>query len=301
MKNIIPKLFKLIILVSIIILPSSCRKKEKAAEFSFAFISDVHLQPENNAVKGFLEAIDTINDLKPDFVIVGGDNIIDALSQSHGKADSLYTLFLETEKALNMPVYHTMGNHEIYGIYSRSGADPNNPDYGEKMFENRIGKSYYSFDNKGWKFMILNSVENAGNDSYIGLIDEKQVAWIKEEIRKTDQTTPIVLSTHIPFITVETQKYKGTTLPNDSSLVIINGKEVIDLFKGHNLKLVLQGHLHIYEDIYIDGIRFITGGAIAAGWWSGPYLGHEEGFMLVKVKGDDLTTEFVDYNWIVKP
>jgi Icc protein len=301
MKNIIPKLFRLIVLVSIIILPSSCRKKEKAAEFSFAFISDVHLQPENNAVTGFLEAIDTINDLKPDFVIVGGDNIIDALSQSHGKADSLYTLFLETEKALNMPVYHTMGNHEIYGIYSKSGADPDNPDYGEKMFENRIGRSYYSFDHKGWKFMILNSIENAGNDSYIGLIDEKQIAWIKEELQKTDPSTPVVISTHIPFITVNTQKYEGTTLPNDSSLVIINGKEIIDLFKGHNLKLVLQGHLHTVEDIYIDGIHFITGGAIAAAWWKGPFRGHEEGFMLIKVRGSEFSWEYVDYKWIVKP
>jgi Icc protein len=301
MKNIIPKLFRLIVLVSIIILPSSCKKKEKAADFSFAFISDVHLQPENNAVTGFLEAIDTINDLKPDFVIVGGDNIIDALSQSHGKADSLYTLFLETEKALNMPVYHTMGNHEIYGIYSKSGADPDNPDYGEKMFENRIGKSYYSFDHKGWKFIVLNSIENAGNDSFIGLIDEKQVAWIKEELQKTDPSTPVVLSTHIPFITVNTQKYEGTTLPNDSSLVIINGKEVIDLFKGHNLKLVLQGHLHTVEDIYIDGIHFITGGAIAAAWWTGPFRGHEEGFMLIKVRGSEFSWEYVDYKWTVQP
>ena len=300
MKNNFLNLLKLIVLVSIIILPSSCKKKEKPEKFSFAFITDIHIQPESNAVEGFLEAIDTLNDLNPDFVITGGDQIMDALRQRHGKADSLYTLYRETEKSLTMPVYHTMGNHEIYGIYSGSGADPGNPDYGEKMFENRFGKSYYSLDHKGWKFMILNSVEDSGNDSYVGLIDEKQFSWIKEELQKTDPETPIVLSTHIPFLTVETQKYQGTTLANDSSLVIYNGKEVIDLFKGHNLKLVLQGHLHIYEDIYIDGIHFITGGAIAAGWWKGPYLGHEEGFMLIRVKGKEFTSEFVDYNWIIR-
>ena len=300
MKNLFLNLSKLIVLISIIILPVSCKKKEKPEKFSFAFITDIHLQPESNAIEGFLEAIDTINDLKPDFVITGGDLIMDALGQRYGRADSLYTLYLETVKALKMPVYNAMGNHEIYGIYSRSGADPEHPDYGEKMFENRIGKSYYSFEHKGWKFMILNSIEDTGKDSYIGLIDNDQIEWIKEELQKTDSTIPLAIITHIPFITANTQKYQGTTLPNDSSLVISNGKEVLDLFEGHNLKLVLQGHLHLVEDIFIDDIHFITGGAICAAWWRGPYRGDEEGFVLVKVNGSEFTWEFVDYKWEVK-
>ncbi len=295
MKNLFLNLLKLLVIIGIIILPVSCSKKTKPEKFSFAFVSDIHLQTENNAVQGFLEAIDTINDLKPDFVITGGDNIIDALGQRHGRADSLYTLYQETEKSLKMPVYHTMGNHEIYGIYKRSGADPNHPDYGEKMFENRFGKSYYSFNHKGWKFIIINSIEDTGKDSYIGLIDQDQIGWIKDELQKTDQSIPIVLSTHIPFITANTQKYEGTTLPNDSSLVIVNGKEVLDLFKKYNLKLVLQGHLHTVEDIFIDGIHFVTGGAVAAGWWQGPFRGFEEGFVLVRVKGNEFTWEFVSY------
>ena len=300
MKNLFLNLSKLIVLISIIILPVSCKKKEKPEKFSFAFITDIHLQPESNAIEGFLEAIDTINDLKPDFVITGGDLIMDALGQRYGRADSLYTLYLETVKALKMPVYNAMGNHEIYGIYSRSGADPEHPDYGEKMFENRIGKSYYSFEHKGWKFMILNSIEDTGKDSYIGLIDNDQIEWIKEELQKTDSTIPLAIITHIPFITANTQKYQGTTLPNDSSLVISNGKEVLDLFDRYNLKLVLQGHLHLVEDIFIDDIHFITGGAICAAWWRGPYRGDEEGFVLIRIKGSEFDWEFVDYKWEVK-
>jgi len=300
MKNLFLNLSKLIVLISIIILTVSCKKKEKPEKFSFAFITDIHLQPENNAIEGFLKAIDTLNDLKPDFVITGGDLIMDALAQRYSRADSLYTLYIETVKALKMPVYNAMGNHEIYGIYSRSGADPEHPDYGEKMFENRIGKSYYSFEHKGWKFMILNSIEDTGRDSYIGLIDNDQIEWIKDELQKTDPSIPVAIITHIPFITANTQKYQGTTLPNDSSLVISNGKEVLDLFEGHNLKLVLQGHLHLVEDIFIDDIHFITGGAICAAWWRGPYRDDEEGFVLVRVKGSEFDWEFVDYKWEVK-
>jgi len=288
-----------LVLAAIVTVLSSCKKKEKPDEFTFAFITDIHLQPEGDAVKGFRKVIDTLNSLNPDFVITGGDLIMDALSQSHGRADSLYRLYTENARSLKMPVHNTMGNHEIYGIYKESGADPSGPDYGEKMFENKLGESYYSFNHKGWKFMVLNSVEDAGNSSYEGLIDQKQLEWIRDEINNTDPGTPVVLSTHIPFITVETQVYQGTTVANDSSLVIYNGKEVLDLFKGHNLKIVLQGHLHIYEDILINGTHFITGSAVAGGWWRGPYLGHEEGFILIRVKGSEFSSEFVDYNWIV--
>ncbi len=299
MRNITLNVVKFLTIFCIVVFAVSCRKKSQPETFSFAFITDIHLQPERNAVEGFLKAIDTINDLDPDFVITGGDLVMDALAVRYSRADSLYTLYQETVKSLEMPVYNTMGNHEIYGIYSRSGADPEHPDYGERMFENRFGESYYSFDHKGWKFMIINSVEDAGNDHYIGLIDKKQLDWIKEELGRTEPLTPIVISTHIPFITVNSQKYVGTTIPNDSSLVIINGREVIDLFKDHNLKLVLQGHLHYVEDIFIDDIHFITGGAISAAWWTGPYRDDEEGFVLVKVKDSEFDWEYVDYKWEV--
>lgn len=180
-----------------------------------------------------------------------------------------------------------------------SGADTLNPEYGEKMFEKKMGKSYYTFNHKGCKFMVLNSIEDTRKTSYIGRIDDAQIAWIKEVLNETDRKTPIVISTHIPFITANTQKYAGTTVPNDSSSVIYNGKEILDLFKGYNLKLVLQGHLHTVEDIFIDGIHFVTGGAVSAAWWTGPNRDFEEGFMLITAKDGEFSWKYVDYGWNV--
>ncbi|MFA6713607.1 MAG: metallophosphoesterase, partial [Bacteroidales bacterium] len=277
------KVFVILVAVLVIIqLFSGCNRdiKEKDS-FSIAFLTDIHIQPEENAVAGFTQALDLVNKLNPDFILTGGDLIMDALGQSYGRADSLYNLYQEVIKKSNMPVYNTMGNHEIYGIYKRSSADPANPEYGELMFEKRLGKSYYTFDHKGWKFIIINSIEDTKKGKYVGQIDTAQISWIKSELKNTAPGTPIVISTHIPFITAYTQKYGGSTLPNDSSLVVYNSKEVIDLFNGYNLKLVLQGHLHTVEDIYIDGIHFITGGAVSAGWWKGPNRGFEEGFMYI--------------------
>jgi len=263
-------------------------------------MTDIHLEYGRNAVAGFKQAIAAVNKLHPDFVLTGGDLVADALEQSWGKTDSLYKLYQETIKDFTMPVYNTMGNHEIYGIYNGSGADKEHPEYGEKMFENRLGPSYYSFEHKGWKFMILNSPEDTKKGSYIGMIDSLQMNWIKEELRNTSAATPIILSTHIPLIMAFTQRYYSSTAPNDSALVVINGKEVIDLFEGYNLKLILQGHIHTVEDIYIDGTHFLIGGAVSSAWWHGLHYGTEEGFMLLTVKEKSVGWEYVDYGWEAK-
>jgi len=240
-----------------------------------------------------------VNALNPDFVITGGDLIMDALGQSFGRADSLYDLYQGMIGELKMPVYNSIGNHEIYGIYKESGANKAHPEYGEKMFETRLGKSYYSFDHKGWKFMIINSIEDTKKNSYIGWIDSTQMEWVRKELERTPKETPIVISTHIPFITAFEQRYYGSTLSNDSSLVVANSKDLLDLFKDHNLRLVLQGHLHTIEDIYIDGIHFITAGAVCGAWWNGPNRGFEEGFMHIRVRNNEVSWEYIDYGWSV--
>ncbi|MBU0473250.1 MAG: metallophosphoesterase [Bacteroidetes bacterium] len=296
------KAFTILMVVSVTILSFlGCNRdiKEKDS-FSIAFMTDIHIQPEENAVAGFTQALDSVNKLNPDFILTGGDLIMDALGQSYGRADSLYNLYMEVIKKSNKPVYNTMGNHEIYGIYKRSSADSTNPEYGELMFEKRLGKSYYAFEHKGWKFIIINSIEDTKKGKYIGQVDTAQISWIKSELKNTNPLTPIVLSTHIPFITAYTQKYGGSTLPNDSTLVVYNSKEVINLFNGYNLKLVLQGHLHTVEDIYIDGIHFITGGAVSGRWWKGTNQGFEEGFMYISFGTDDFSWRYVDYGWEIQ-
>lgn len=294
-KHTCTKIGSLILLCSLIIF-TGCKKKNRDS-FSVAFLTDIHLHEANNAVEGLSQALDSVNALKPDFIITGGDLIMDALGQTYGRADSLYNMYEEAIKKAGCPVYNTMGNHEIYGIYSKSGADRSNAEFGEKMFEKRMGYPYTSFDHKGWKFFIINSIEDTGRDSYIGKIDSVQVEWLKAELAKTDKTTPIAISTHIPFITANTQKYEGSTLANDSSTVVYNSKEVLDLFAGYNLKLVLQGHLHTIEDICIDGIHFITGGAVSSGWWRGLNRNFEEGFVHLTFYPDDFSWRYVDYRW----
>lgn len=271
--------------------------KGKVEKFSFIFMTDIHLQQELNAVEGFNQAIDSVNILKPDFVITGGDLIMDALGKSYGHSDSLYKLYIKSAKRFNVPVYNTMGNHEIFGIYDESGVQEDHPEYGEKMFEKRLGKRYYSFDHKGWHFMILDGIEDTGESKYIGMVDSVQMDWIQADLKTVKSGTPIVISIHIPFITVATQLEQGSLEANGKGSVVNNSKEVLALFDAHNLKLVLQGHLHYLEHLYAGGTHFITGGAVSSRWWGGKFRGMEEGFVIINVEGDEFEWEYYDYGW----
>ncbi len=267
--------------------------------FSFAFLTDIHLQPEKGAETGFQWAINEVNKRNPDFVLTGGDMVMDVLNQSYGRSDSLYNLYIKLSGNFKMPVYNTVGNHEVYGWHRNEEGIEQHPEFGKKMFETRLGERYYSFNHKGWHFIILDAIYRGEEGGYIGRVDEEQIIWLAEELQKVDRETPIAVSVHIPFITSASQIMRGSMAANTEGLVINNSLEVLGLFSEHNLRLVLQGHLHYLEDIYVQNqVHFITGGAVSGRWWSNePDSKPEEGFVMVHVNGEELDWEYVDFGW----
>jgi len=287
------------ILLLLLVFGGTCCKRV-SSDFSFAFLTDIHLQPELNAQEGFKKAIETVNDIDPDFVITGGDQIMDALGVAYERAEMLYDLYIETTSEFKMPVYNTLGNHDVFGLSVESGVDPSHPEYYKNLFQTKIGKTYYSFDHDGWHFMVLDSIGKTVDRTYLGRIDAEQMGWIADDLKNTGKDTPIVLATHIPFISVIRQIRVGSTEANSEGWVIVNSKEILELFQGYNLRLVLQGHLHSLEEINVGGITFITGGGVSADWWEGPYYGLEEGFVLIKIKKDEFEWEYIDFGWQVQ-
>jgi hypothetical protein len=59
----------------------------------------------------------------------------------------------------DMPVYYTMGNHEIVGVLAESGMDVSHPLFGKVMYEKLYGKSYKSFTFSGWKYFLLDGIK----------------------------------------------------------------------------------------------------------------------------------------------
>ena len=255
-----------IIIVFCVVIVFACASSLHRSAFRFAFLTDIHVQPELRATEGYKAAIEHVNTLRPrpDFVITGGDLIMDALGQSFGRADSLYNLFIETTQLFQMDVYHCIGNHENFGVYPRSGINPDHPEYGKKMFANRIGegRTYRSFDYGGWHFILLDGIGFTEERRYIGEIEALQIDWLREDLKTAGEKKPVVLALHIPFYTVWNQIRHGSLVANSKGTVITNAAEVWEICEPYNVKIVLQGHLHIVEEIVWKGTHFIVVGRI---------------------------------------
>jgi 3',5'-cyclic-AMP phosphodiesterase len=269
-----------------------------AQDFSFIFLTDTHLQPELHGVDGCAMAFKKARALHADFAIQGGDHIFDALAVPHSKSTQLFHLYDETQQQLGLKTYHTVGNHDVVGLYPPSGMNPGDADYGKAYFEQHIGPLYQSWDHKGVHFIILDSIGYTPERSYYGLIDPKQMDWLKADLAKVPVGTPIIVTTHIPMISSYGQYMKPpATPPKYVSLTVSNAYEVWPLFVGHNVLGVLQGHTHVNERVEWRGVSYITSGAVSGNWWEGTHWGTPEGFTVCTVRDGKLTTRYETYGF----
>ncbi len=266
--------------------------------FTFLFITDTHLQPELNAAQGCDQCFKKARTIKCDFAIQGGDHVFDALGVSRERATSLFDLYGKTEQDLGLKIYHTLGNHDCLGIYTNSGVASTDPLYGKKIFEEKFGKTYYSFDHKGVHFIVLDSIGITDDHAYEGRIDPAQLKWLATDLQVLPAGTPIILSVHIPLVTAFASYVPvPATEPKHHGMSIANAHEVIALLEGHNVLGVLQGHTHINETVLWKGVPYITSGAVSGNWWRGTRMGTPEGFTVVQIENGKLSTHYETYGF----
>ena len=266
--------------------------------FTFVFLTDSHIQPELNAAVGTGMAFKKARTFKADFAIQGGDHVFDSLGVPKQRAVSLFDLYETTEQDLGLKVYHTIGNHDVLGIYPSSGIPPTDPQYGKKLYEDRFGKRFYSFDHKGHHFIVLDSIGITDDRAYEGRIDAEQLQWLAADLAAVPKATPIIVSVHIPLVSAFASYVPAPTSPAaHQSLTVANANEVLALFEGHNVIGVLQGHTHINENVEYKGVNYITSGAISGNWWKGIRMGTPEGFTVVNIADGRMTTHYETYGF----
>ena len=274
-------------------------KPQPPASFDFVFFTDTHIQPELDAAHGCRMAFAKIAAAKPEFAICGGDLVFDALDASRARADMLFDLYQHTEDAIKVPLHHAIGNHDLYGILTTSGAAPTDPGYGKKMFEDHVGaRTYDSFDHRGYHFVILDSIFPTPDRLWEGRIDDAQLQWLAHDLAAIAPTAPIVVITHVPLITgylAYGPKPDGT--PRHDTVSIANSREVIALFQAHNILAVLQGHLHINELVNYKNCQYACCGAVCGNWWHGPRLDFPEGFTTVSLREGKISWRYETYGF----
>ena len=268
----------------------------------FIFFTDTHNQPELSANEGTTLALRKIKSLKPGLCIQGGDHVMDLNAVPRERAIMLLDGYQKTERILDdIPIHHVLGNHDVFGLSTKSGIKPDDPLYGKQAFEQRFNtRTYRSFDHAGYHFILLDAIGITPTREFDAIIDPIQLAWLKQDLADTPAGTPIIVTSHVPLVSAAAQyapPYTGNTNPALHTYLLGNAYDVLPLFEGHNLIAVLQGHTHVNETVYWRNIPFITSGAVCGNWWKGSLLGTPEGFTIFELYQGTARWRYETYGW----
>lgn len=225
----------------------------ETSTFSFIHASDTHISEKSEERTQKLKTV--VDRLKPDFVLVTGDLVRDALRVPEEEARRYYELYVSNISRFQSPVWSVPGNHEIFGIERHlSLVSPSHPLYGKKMFHHYLGPNYYSFNFGGIHFVGLDDVDFE-DTWYYGHVDSLQLNWLKEDLASVPANTPVVTFKHIPMfsgglsMSTFTESGPGRTLEREKGQmqfrhVVSNAHELITVLTTHPYPVSLSGHYH---------------------------------------------------------
>ncbi|MEL6600365.1 MAG: calcineurin-like phosphoesterase family protein [Pseudomonadota bacterium] len=194
---------------------------------------------------------------------------------------SLYPRFKEIIAVGGVPQYFVGGNHDI-------DFDAPTDQHSFDTFRREWGPEYYSFDIGNVHFVGLDNVRYPcngvdphpfcspdGAETYNGVLSQRQLDWLRNDLSFVPEDKLIVLTAHIPFVTFTDNTAAKHQTDNLDELY-----EII----GDRPALGLSGHTHTTESIEV-GEHFagwaentgtgpaqfhqIVTGALSGSWWAG--------------------------------
>ncbi len=286
-----------------------------AGAFRFAFVTDLHLLENGdlNSVRGIAAALQAVGNLdpKPEFIIAGGDLVDKSRDLAIPAAVKSMHLFMKTWQAnTSLPVHWIFGNHDLVATSYR-GASSSDPNYGKGLFKSRLNlsKTFYSFDYKGWHFVVLDDIALDTASKYYGALADEELAFLQADL-EAHKNQPVIVATHIPILSnlptgmMLTGKLRAPFGPNGipTTLVCTNGGTVLGDTATHNIRAILCGHLHYQEAIDFNGVKIVNFGAVSGNYWKGPSRGCPEGFGIVDVGADgSVSIDYHAYGWKAVP
>ncbi len=281
----------------------------QAEAFRFAFVTDLHLLQGGalRSIEGIVACLAAVEKLdpRPEFIVVGGDLVHSSRELTLPGAESALDFFLQLWKDhTDIPTRWTFGNHDLAGT-SNPYVSPGDKGYGKALFQNRLGlpRLFYSFDCKGWHFVVLDDIALSPERRYFGELFEDELAFLKAEL-DAHRAQPTIVCTHIP---IASNLPLGLLLagglgenhqPIPKTLVCTNGDALLEDIPGHNIRAVLAGHLHFHEQIDHHGVPLINCGAVCGNYWKGPLYGCPEGFGVVDLGADgSVAFDYRSFGW----
>lgn len=265
------------------------------------YYTDIHARVEWDTPQAMLMAAAAINAQRPDVVLCGGDLITDGYTSSPEVVAPRWDAYLAMHRAITPTPFAALGNHDLVGIEPEDGSAPVENPRADFLARLEVSRTYRSFDHEGYHFIILDSLEPTSDEfKYRGWVNEEQMNWLHADLQAMDPDTPIVLMTHMPLATSFFQMVDGHGKGVPPNRGVMNNRDVLAALKDRKLLAVLQGHLHVNEMIRLNGITFITGGAVCGKWWRGSWHGTGEGFGMLELHPDRVDWSYHTYGWTAR-
>ena len=198
-------------------------EKENGRNFSFAYLSDIHIALGAKSVEDAQACVEDINknpQLK--FSIFAGDITEFGTDEEIALAKSIFD-------KLEKPYYIVAGNHDAK--WSESGCN---------TFVKSFGYEEFAFDFGGIKFIGTNSGPNMRMAP--ALLPRESMVWLDSISRTIDPQQPLIFINHYPM---------------DTSM--LNYSQVLDVLKRMNTQLIMSGHWHQNRPMVYEGIPAVIG------------------------------------------
>jgi 3',5'-cyclic AMP phosphodiesterase CpdA len=279
-------------------------KHSDEESFRIVHLTDQHVTSRRQGHEGYKKGIQSINalDPAPDLVLMGGDMVFDGLYTELETYRESIRLYRSITEELNMPYYHCIGNHDVLGLSSRRKVPKDHPGIGRKMIMAELGmeKDYYSFNHKGWHFVVLNSIfefEGENGPAYKPMIGEEQLDWLRYDLGDHKEKPAIVVS-HMPAFSHKGQINNDFEMMAMSPFILQDNIDLRHVLERHNVKALLQGHTHINEDFRFNDVWYKTSQSASAAWWGGNWLGFKPGYTVFELGKKDILKWYpVEYEW----
>lgn len=194
------------------------------------------------------------------FVLALGDIVFDHLD--------VYALQNPVLAQIGVPVYYLPGNHD-------ENYDAKDDHYALETYKSHYGPNYYSFEYGEVHFIILDDVNYLGKDEngrvhYEGRIGEKQLAWIKNDLKFVPEEKLVVFAMHIPIF------YGDGT---NRAINIVDRDKLFQIIQKRKHLLAVAGHMHTIDHYFLNEAQGWAGekplhqivcSATCGAWWSGP-------------------------------
>lgn len=149
-----------------------------------------------------------------------------------GDNPDLFVPYAETVKKIGIPWYNVIGNHDM-------NYDIEIDEHSDESFERVFGPSTYAFNFGKTHFVILKDIlrpDPRTQKGYWGGFTEKQLKFLKNDLKQVPKDHLVVLAFHIPIW----EGYVGRDIFRDE-----DREQLFSLLKEFSYTLSISAHSHI--------------------------------------------------------